>query len=68
MTTIPEPMGRHIAEVAGGEVIVTMIPELAGRHAYGMSGAFHFSAAAPPFHRPAPTNERDLGPLVSAWV
>jgi hypothetical protein len=29
---------------------------------------FHFSVAAPPFRRPVPTDERDLGLLVSAWV
>jgi hypothetical protein len=29
---------------------------------------FRFSAAAPSFRRPVPTDERDLGPLVSAWV
>jgi hypothetical protein len=29
---------------------------------------FHFSTAAPPVYRPVPTDERDLGPLVSAWV
>jgi hypothetical protein len=29
---------------------------------------FRFSTATPPFHRPVPTDERDLSPLVSAWV
>jgi hypothetical protein len=29
---------------------------------------FHFNAAALPFHRLVPTDERDLGPLVRAWV
>jgi hypothetical protein len=29
---------------------------------------FRFSAAAPPFRRSVPTDERDLGPLVSTWV
>jgi hypothetical protein len=29
---------------------------------------FCFSASAPSFRRPVPTDERDLGPLVSAWV
>jgi hypothetical protein len=60
MTTIPEPTGRRTAEVAGAEVIVTTIPKPTGRHAYRMCGAFRFSAAAPPFHRSAPTDERDL--------
>jgi hypothetical protein len=27
-----------------------------------------FCAATPTFRRPVPTDERDLGPLVSAWV
>jgi hypothetical protein len=29
---------------------------------------FRFRAVAPPFHHPVPTDEWDLGPLVSAWV
>jgi hypothetical protein len=29
---------------------------------------FRFSTAAPPFHHPAPTDERGLDPLVSVWV
>jgi hypothetical protein len=29
---------------------------------------FRFSAAAPPFRHPAPTDEWGLDPLVSAWV
>jgi hypothetical protein len=68
MTTILELTGRNVVEVSGAEVIVTTILEPTGHHAYGMCGTFRFSATAPPFHRPAPTNERDLGPLVSALV
>jgi hypothetical protein len=29
---------------------------------------FRFGATAPPFRRPVLTDERDLDPLVSAWV
>jgi hypothetical protein len=47
---------------------MTMIPEPTGRRAYGMRGAFRFSAAALPFHHLVPTGERGLGPLVNAWV
>jgi hypothetical protein len=68
MTMIPKLTGRHATEVTRAEAIVTMIPELTGRRAYGMCGAFRFCAAAPPFHRPAPTDGRDPGPLVSAWI
>jgi hypothetical protein len=63
------PMCRYCAaEVAGPEAIMTTIPEPTESHTYGMCGAFRFCAVAPPFHRLAPTDERDLGPLVSAWV
>jgi hypothetical protein len=58
-------MGRRSAEVARAEMIVTTIPEPMGRRAYGMCGAFYFCVVAPPFHRPAPTDEWDLGPLVN---
>jgi hypothetical protein len=66
MTTIPKLMGCRAAEVARAEAIVTTIPEPTGRRTYRMCGAFHFSAAAPPFRHPVPTDERDLGPLISA--
>jgi hypothetical protein len=47
---------------------MTTIPEPMGRRAYGMCGAFRFSAATPPFRRPVMTDEQDPSPLVSAWV
>jgi hypothetical protein len=62
-------VGRYCtAEVAGPEAIMTTILEPTGCRAYGMRGVFHFSTVVPPFRRPVPTDERNLGPLVSAWV
>jgi hypothetical protein len=52
-------VGRYCsAEIAGPEVIMTMIPEPMGHCAYGIRGD---SVSAP-------TDERGLDPLVSAWV
>jgi hypothetical protein len=62
MIMILEPTGCCAAEVAGAEVIVTTISKPTGRRAYGLCGTFRFYTAAPPFHCPAPTDGRDLGP------
>jgi hypothetical protein len=47
---------------------MTTIPELTEHHTDGMCTSLRFCAAAPPFCRPAPTDERGLGPLISVWV
>jgi hypothetical protein len=57
-----------IAEVTGPEAIMTMIPKLTEHRANRMCGAFRFCTVAPPFCRPTPIDERDIGPLISAWV
>jgi hypothetical protein len=43
-------------------------PQAIGTPCVRDARGFRFSTVAPPFCRPVPTDEWDLGPLVSAWV
>jgi hypothetical protein len=67
----PEPMGHRATGVVGVMEIMSAIPELTERRTYGMCGVICFCAAiflGLLLLSPAPTDARDLGPLVSVWV